>query len=204
MSETIKLPPDLLLRDRAERAEAERDALRADAERYRWLRTARDWGFWCCHGKDGEGGQILKYGADLDAAIDAALEKDKSVTAPPIWETLAEIGESAPAGTWDVLPAQLTDKEARELWVLFQLRVALGDPTGELMQDELVERARNAWADAQLYRMQRAPLDDAQALALARQHLDKGLSWAPHIVRCTDLEVRALIRAVEAAHGIGA
>ena len=50
---------------------------------------------------------------------------------------------------------QLTDREARELWVLFQLRVALGDPTGELMQDELVERARNAWADAQLYRMQR-------------------------------------------------
>ena len=49
-----------------------------------------------------------------------------------------------------------TDKEARELWVLFQLRVALGDPTGELMQDELVERARDAWADAQLYRMQRA------------------------------------------------
>ncbi|MFN7808118.1 MAG: hypothetical protein ACK5QB_05780 [Pseudanabaena sp.] len=54
---------------------------------------------------------------------------------------------------------QLTDKEARELerelWVLLQLRVALGDPTGELMQDELVERARDAWADAQLYRMQR-------------------------------------------------
>ena len=52
--------------------------------------------------------------------------------------------------------------------------------------------------------LNRAPLDDAQALALARQHLDKGLSRAPHIVRCTDLEVRALIRAVEAAHGIGA
>ena len=49
------------------------------------------------------------------------------------------------------------DQDARgELWVLFQLRVALGDPTGELMQDELVERARNAWADAQLYRMLRA------------------------------------------------
>ncbi len=95
------------LRDRAERAEAERDALRAEAERYRWLRIDRDWGFWCCHEKDGEGGQILKYGADLDAAIDAALEKDKSVTAPPIWETLAEIGESAPAGTWDALPAEL-------------------------------------------------------------------------------------------------
>lgn len=50
----------------------------------------------------------------------------------------------------------------------------------------------------------RQPLNDAQALELARKHLDCGLSWAPHIVRCTDLEVRALIRAVEAAHGIGA
>ena len=36
----------------------------------------------------------------------AALEKDGSATAPPIWETLAEIGESAPAGTWDALPAE--------------------------------------------------------------------------------------------------
>jgi len=36
--------------------------------------------------------------------------------------------------------------------VLLHLREALGDPTGKLMQDELVERARNAWADAQRYR----------------------------------------------------
>ena len=50
----------------------------------------------------------------------------------------------------------MIDQEARELWALLQLRVALGDPTGELMHDELVERARDAWADAQLYRMQRA------------------------------------------------
>lgn len=52
--------------------------------------------------------------------------------------------------------SESTDKKARELWALLQLRVALGDPTGELMHDELVERARDAWADAQLYRMQRA------------------------------------------------
>ncbi|MFN7808116.1 MAG: hypothetical protein ACK5QB_05770 [Pseudanabaena sp.] len=32
--------------------------------------------------------------------------RDDSVTAPPIWETLAAIGESAPAGTWDALPAE--------------------------------------------------------------------------------------------------
>jgi hypothetical protein len=48
----------------------------------------------------------------------------------------------------------------------------------------------------------RKPLDEAQALELARKHLDQGLSWAPYITRCTDLEIRALIRAVEAAHGI--
>ena len=43
----------------------------------------------------------------------AALEKDGSVTAPPIWETLAEIGESAPAGTWDALPAQKLQGQQR-------------------------------------------------------------------------------------------
>lgn len=51
--------------------------------------------------------------------------------------------------------------------------------------------------------VQRIPLNDAQALELARKHLDTGLSWAPHITRCNDLEIRALIRAVESAHGIG-
>ena len=50
---------------------AERDALRADVERYRWLRSHSD-GFWSCHEKDGYGGDVLKYGGDLDAAIDAA------------------------------------------------------------------------------------------------------------------------------------
>lgn len=53
------------------RLRAERDALRADVERYRWLRSHPD-GFWSCHEKDGYGGDVLKYGGDLDAAIDAA------------------------------------------------------------------------------------------------------------------------------------
>jgi hypothetical protein len=60
-----------------------------------------------------------------------------------------------------------------------------------------------AQADAQpVAPTARQPLTDEQALDLARKHLDKGLSWAPHITRCTDLEIRALIRAIEAAHGI--
>jgi hypothetical protein len=50
----------------------------------------------------------------------------------------------------------------------------------------------------------RKPLNDAQAMELARRHLEKGLSWATRITRCTDAEIKALIRAVEAAHGIGA
>ena len=53
---------------RARLAEAERDAAR-----YRWLRTERGAGFWGCHEKDGDGGQILRYEIDLDAAIDAAM-----------------------------------------------------------------------------------------------------------------------------------
>jgi hypothetical protein len=109
----------------------------------------------CTDSDDGTVEAITVWCPEVISDLRAALKKDDSVTVP-IWETLAKIGESAPAGTWDALPAQSTDKETRELWVLLQLRVALGDPTGELMQDELVERARDAWADAQLYRMLRA------------------------------------------------
>ena len=70
----------------------------------------------------------------------------------------------------------------------------LGYTIRQLVLDAVVARAGA---------VQRIPLDDSRALALARKHLDIGLSWALHITRCTDLEVRALIRAVEAAHGIG-
>ena len=47
------------------------------------------------------------------------------------------------------------------------------------------------------------PLSDDDALALARKHLDRGLSWEPCITRCTDREIKALIRAVERHHRIG-
>jgi hypothetical protein len=60
-------------------AEAERDALRADAERYRWLRvkrkagpeTGKPWGWLSVSQAFGTWGQHL-YDAELDAAIDAA------------------------------------------------------------------------------------------------------------------------------------
>ena len=45
---------------------------------------------------------------------------------------------------------------------------------------------------------QRQPLTDADALALCRQHLDRGLSHARPIVRATEAELLSLIRAVEA------
>lgn len=57
-----------------ERLTAERDALRADAERYRWLREHGETG---CTEKDGYGGRALQMGADLDAAIDAARAQTK-------------------------------------------------------------------------------------------------------------------------------
>lgn len=48
-------------------------------------------------------GMMQERMEDLRAAI--AQQQAEPVTAPPIWETLAEIGESAPAGTWDALTA---------------------------------------------------------------------------------------------------
>ncbi len=98
------------LRERAERAEAERDALRADARRYLWHKARNPSGLlttaW------GASKAACEIGDDPDAATDVAM-RDDSV---PIWETLAEIGESAPAGTWDAAvapPARqpLTDEE---------------------------------------------------------------------------------------------
>ena len=47
-------------------------------------------------------GMMQERMEDLRAAI--AQQQAEPVTAP-IWETLAEIGESAPAGTWDALTA---------------------------------------------------------------------------------------------------
>lgn len=45
-----------------------------DAERYRWLRERGDGG---CTEKDGYGGQTLRMGKRLDAAIDAAIAASK-------------------------------------------------------------------------------------------------------------------------------
>ena len=94
------------------------------------------------------------------------------------------------------------------LRALADLRRLEGDDDEAELIDEAVQELHNlAFADALVAAeraRERKPLDDAQALELTRKHLDRGLSWAPHIVRCTDLELRALIRAVEAAHGIGA
>ncbi len=92
------------LRERAERAEAERDALRADARRYLWHKARNPSGLLTTAWAASKA--ACEIGDDPDAATDVAM-RDDSVTAPPIWETLAAIGESAPAGTWDALPAEL-------------------------------------------------------------------------------------------------
>lgn len=64
------------------RLRAEAEALRKDAERYRWLRDGADDGEWECF----ESKWLIKhdvYGqgpADLDAAIDAAIDATKGTT----------------------------------------------------------------------------------------------------------------------------
>jgi hypothetical protein len=94
------------------RAALEQDAVERDALRYRWLKPRATSSTQQIGTPKGTAystaWHIVTGGSDtdIDAAIDAALKKDDSVTAPPIWETLAEIGESAPAGTWDALPAE--------------------------------------------------------------------------------------------------
>ena len=94
------------LRARAERAEAERDALRADAERSNEIRRLAIRAL-CAWDESvlpkSHDGMMQERMEDLRAAI--AQQQAEPVTAPPIWETLAEIGESAPAGTWDALTA---------------------------------------------------------------------------------------------------
>lgn len=57
---------------------ADAAALRKDAERYRWL---RDHGDGRCSEKDGYGGQTLKMGECLDAAVDAAMAAAPAVGA---------------------------------------------------------------------------------------------------------------------------
>lgn len=61
------------------REDPERDELERNAARYLWLRCggSNDGGadFYNAFEKDGYGGSTLKYGDDLDAAIDAEIAK---------------------------------------------------------------------------------------------------------------------------------
>ena len=61
--------------DRAERAEAERDALRADAERYRFLRQYSSTDFYGA--VQDATGRFPDSDEDADAAIDAAIAQEK-------------------------------------------------------------------------------------------------------------------------------
>ena len=85
MAEAERLDPEGFAKARADRAEA--DALREDAERYRWLREAHDSAdnvaLWHVRGT---AGQPIEAGA-LDAQIDEAMWQDAKVsglsTRPP-------------------------------------------------------------------------------------------------------------------------
>ena len=80
MAETERLDPEGFAKARADRAEA--DALREDAERYRWLRKAHDSTdsvtLWHVRGT---GGQPIESGS-LDADIDAAMRENAVMTGP--------------------------------------------------------------------------------------------------------------------------
>ncbi|MFN8776141.1 MAG: hypothetical protein ACK5XV_05170 [Flavobacteriales bacterium] len=187
------------LRSALEQDAVERDALRADAERYRWLfchddsktsRVNRVWRLW-----DGQ--------SDWGAAIDAAMEKDESVTVP-IWQTLAEIGASAPAGTWDTPVEPEPEPVALKMSDLpmsggIDSRVEFKNRRGPV---------RVVVTGDEIYTVApppRHPLTDEEidkAIAQERDalldHVYEYGTTAEGVLR----RVRRLARAVEAAHGI--
>jgi hypothetical protein len=63
-----------------------------------------------------------------------------------------------------------TDNQSALLGLLADIRAAVGDPTGKLMQDELVERCRKLYADNELLRAARS--------CPARIVLGSGYPWA--------------------------
>ena len=103
---------------------------------------------------------------------------------------------------------QLTDKETREIWCLVQLREALGDPLGKLMQDELVQLARDVVAERDRLRK-----DAERYLWLRNEAWGGNNKRGPHLVefkpgyvpsRFTDLAEEAADAAVDAAMALHA
>jgi hypothetical protein len=65
-----------------------------------------------------------------------------------------------------------TDNQSALLGLLADIRAAVGDPTGKLMQDELVERCRKLYADNELLR---AANSDTKRIADASWRMESAI-----------------------------
>jgi len=73
-----------------------------------------------------------------------------------------------------------TDRQSALLGLLADIRAAVGDPTGKLMQDELVERCRKLYADNELLRAANA---DTKRIAEQRNRMESALKKIASIAR---------------------
>ena len=73
-----------------------------------------------------------------------------------------------------------TDRQSALLGLLADIRAAVGDPTGKLMQDELVERCRKLRTDNELLRAANA---DTKRIADASWRMESALKKIASIAR---------------------
>ena len=73
-----------------------------------------------------------------------------------------------------------TNRQSALLGLLADIRAAVGDPTGKLMQDELVERCRKLYADNELLRAANA---DTKRIADAGWRMESALKKIASIAR---------------------
>jgi hypothetical protein len=92
-----------------------------------------------------------------------------------------------------------TDRQGALLGLLADIRAAVGDPTGKLMQDELVERCRKLRADNELLRAANKRIAEiwerrlAEKRGATRDALECGRTL--QLRKCLD-ELRAAARSV--------
>jgi hypothetical protein len=73
-----------------------------------------------------------------------------------------------------------TNRQSALMSLLADIRAAVGDPKGRLMQDELVQRCRKLYADNELLRAANA---DTRRIAEQRNRMDSALKKIASIAR---------------------
>lgn len=140
---------------------------------------------------DTEHGQEYVLRAEADDEIQAAVARERSRLHALLLRVADEpnIDRARALADAEVDQIHMHKREqivrASELWALLQLREALGDPNGRLMQDELVDRARQAWHDAERYRWLRHGDNDERCIRLTSEGLPYMLR-AELLDRCID------------------